>query len=210
MNQAKRFFRIAVCTCGVAAAMVFLAAGASAQGTLDKFVVSGPAAKAEQSRTVISEDTAKQLIQACEDYAKQSKFASSIVILDPSGSIVMALRMDGQQQFQFDGATYKAQTALYTRLSTGQALMNRYPNQEERLMRTTKQGLFFRPGGFPIIVDDQLIGAIGVSGGRADEMEAYQALEKVIGPQPPIPQAAPSGAGAPGAGGAPQGQPPRQ
>ncbi len=188
--------------------MIF-AAGAFAQGTVDKFVVSGPAAKAQQTRTSISEDTAKQLIQACEDYAKQQKFTSSIVILDPSGSIVMALRMDGQAQFQFDGATYKAQTALYTRMSTGNALMNRYPNQEERLMRTAKQGLFFRPGGFPIVVDDQLIGAIGVSGGRADEMEAYQALEKVIGPQPAIPEAKPAGAGAgpgasAGAGGARQ------
>jgi uncharacterized protein GlcG (DUF336 family) len=190
---------------GAAAAITVFAAGAWAQGQVDKFVVSGPAAKAEQSRTVISEDTAKQLIQACEDYAKQNNFTSSIVILDPSGSIVMALRMDGQQQFQFDGATYKAQTALYTRMSTGQALMNRYPNQEERLMRVAKQGLFFRPGGFPIIVDDQLIGAIGVSGGRADEMEAYQALSKVIGPQPPIPTAAPASGGAPGAAaGAPQ------
>jgi uncharacterized protein GlcG (DUF336 family) len=199
MTKATKITRAAFQVFGAMAAIAILTMPALAQGTVDKFVVSGPAAKAEQSKTVISEETAKALVQACEDYSKQNNFTSSIIILDPSGSIVMALRMDGQQQFQFDGATYKAQTALYTRMSTGQALMNRYPNQEERLMRVAKQGLFFRPGGFPIIVDDQLIGAIGVSGGRADEMEAYQALGKVIGPQPPIPTTAPASGGAPGA-----------
>jgi hypothetical protein len=57
----------------------------------------------------------------------------------------------------------------------------------------------------PIVVENNLIGAIGVGGGNMDEQCAYQALTKVLGPQPPLP--APR-AGGPGAapGGAPAGE----
>ncbi len=64
-----------------------------------------------------------------------------------------------------------------------------------------------------VVVEDQLIGAIGVGGGNADEMCAYTALTKVLGPQPPLPTAQPAQA-APGGGGdgrgAGRGQQPRQ
>ena len=66
MIKEMRIVRRALAVFGAAAAITVFAAGASAQGTVDKFVVSGPAAKAEQSKTVISEETAKALVQACE------------------------------------------------------------------------------------------------------------------------------------------------
>jgi hypothetical protein len=50
-------------------------------------------------------------------------------------------------------------------------------------------------------VDNNLIGAVGVGGGRTDEQCAYQALEKVLGPQPPLATAAPAGGGRGGRGG---------
>lgn len=46
--------------------------------------------------------------------------------------------------------------------------------------------MYLVSGGLPIVVDDQMIGAIGVGGGNADEQCAYQALTKVLGPQPPL------------------------
>ena len=57
--------------------------------------------------------------------------------------------------------------------------------------------------GKPIVVENNLIGAIGVGGGNMDEQCAYQALTKVLGPQPPLP----AGRGTPAAG-APAGAPP--
>ena len=70
--------------------------------------------------------------------------------------------------------------------------------------------MYLVSGGLPIVVDDQMIGAIGVGGGNADEQCAYQALIKVLGPQPPLApnmpadplgQAGPGGGGPGGAGG---------
>ncbi len=46
---------------------------------------------------------------------------------------------------------------------------------------------YFVGGGLPIVVENNLIGAIGVGGGNMDEQCAYQALTKVLGPQPPLP-----------------------
>ena len=51
---------------------------------------------------------------------------------------------------------------------------------------------YFVPGGLPIVVDGQLIGSIGVGGGNADEQCAYQALVKVLGPQPAVAQPMPA------------------
>jgi uncharacterized protein GlcG (DUF336 family) len=41
-------------------------------------------------------------------------------------------------------------------------------------------------GGLPIMVDGQMIGAIGVGGGTRDEDCAYEALTKVVGSQPAL------------------------
>jgi hypothetical protein len=49
----------------------------------------------------------------------------------------------------------------------------------------------------PIIVDGQMIGAIGVGGGNRDEDCAYQALTSVVGPQPPLAVNAPPAAPGP-------------
>jgi hypothetical protein len=66
---------------------------------------------------------------------------------------------------------------------------------------------YFVGGGLPIVVEKQLIGAMGVGGGNMDEMCAYTALTKVLGPQPPLPAPAArgGGAGAPAEGGAGRG-----
>ncbi len=68
-------------------------------------------------------------------------------------------------------------------------------------------GLTVQEGGLPIIVNDQLIGAIGVGGGAGgasygEERCAHDALTEVFGPQPPI-LPPPAGARANG-GGIPQ------
>jgi hypothetical protein len=49
-------------------------------------------------------------------------------------------------------------------------------------------GLTVQTGGLPIIVNGQIIGAIGVGGGAGygEEQCARDALEAVFGPQPPL------------------------
>jgi len=78
------------------AAFSFGAAIASAQSSVDKFVVTGDAAKKAMTREEISADTAEKITKVCLDFAAQNKIAVSVFILSPSGQIVHAHRMDGQ------------------------------------------------------------------------------------------------------------------
>jgi glc operon protein GlcG len=166
----------------VAAALV-LAGVASAQN-IEKFVVSGEAAKKVMTRE-ISADTAEKITQACVNYAKERNIAVSVFILSPTGQIVHAHRMDGQVPINVETGLLKAKSVLFTRDST-HARANMVANNLALQLRWSDIGVFPTSGGLPIMVDDQMIGAIGVGGSNQDEECAYAALTSVVGPQPPL------------------------
>lgn len=166
-------------------AALALVSGVACAQNLDKFVISGDAAKRTLTRAEISADTAEKIAQACIDFAKEKKIAVTVFILDPTGDIVHAHRMDGQIPINIDTALLKAKSVLFTRDST-HARANMVANNLPLQLRWSGIGVFPTPGGLPIIVDNQMIGAIGVGGSNADEECAYEALVKVVGPQPPL------------------------
>ena len=170
--------------------------------TLAKVTVSRDVAKRTLNKDVINADTARAIVDACVAWTKQqgANQAVAVYVLTPTGEIVDAHIMDGALPIAAETSMMKAKTALYARTSSS-AIAQRYNTIDGRLIRTDlgrAQGLsyYFVPGGLPIVVDDQMIGSIGVGGGNADEMCAYQALQKVLGPQPPL-SSAQSGAPAP-------------
>ena len=212
MINKSRFFRSAVMFLLAAAGPAFITGSAWAQGDqrlpLDKAVMSGEAAKKSLTKYQISADMARKLVDACLDYAKSTNTPVSVFVLSPDGEIVDAHRMDGQNSINTDTALLKAKTALYLRDST-HAAANRFRTLDSRVIREDLH-MYLVSGGLPIVVDDQMIGAIGVGGGNADEQCAYQALIKVLGPQPPLaPNMPPDplgqgggpGGGGPGGGG---------
>jgi uncharacterized protein GlcG (DUF336 family) len=189
-----------------------VAALAHAQGTtpapLSKVIVSDDVAKRTLMKTQINAATARALVDACVEFANATNSSYSIVVLAPTGDVVDAHIMDGQVPIAVEAATLKAKTSLYARTSSA-AIMQRFNTTDSRMIRmhlgeSTGRAYYFAPGGFPIVVENQLIGAIGIGGGPQEEQCAYQALTKVLGPQPPgnMPQPG-RGAGAPAASGAP-------
>ena len=160
------------------------AANVSAQ-SIEDFTLSGDAARAALTRYEISVYTAERVAKACVEWATERNARVSIVILGPGGNIIYAYRMDGENPVNVDTAQYKAETARYYRVSS-HAARNRYAESGTVSMRV-KHGKYLVIGGLPIIVDDQMIGAIGVGGFYGgDEPCAYEALTSVIGPQPPL------------------------
>ncbi len=157
---------------------------AQAPITLDAATLSPADGKRALTRTEINAATATRLVEACVAFAKAHNGGASIVVLSPSGYMVQVYRTDGQQPNNMDSALKKAQTALYMRMSTREVL-NRWNNLEAQLVRSD-MNMYMNAGGFPIVVGDQLIGAIGVGGAAGgDEACGYDALTKVLGPQPP-------------------------
>jgi len=157
---------------------------ASAQN-IEKFVVSAEAAKKTLIRNEINADTAEKITQACVAFAKQHNIAVSVFILNPTGQIVHAHRMDGQAPINVDTGLMKAQSVLFTRDST-HARANMVAGNLSLQMRWGNIGVFPTSGGLPIIADGQMIGTIGVGGSNMDEQCAYDALTSVVGPQPPL------------------------
>ena len=181
----------------VAAAFVLVSANVWAQGAmpapLSKVTVSNEVAKRTLMKMQINADTARAIADSCVEFSKTSTppQSISIFILGPTGDIVHAHVMDGVLPIGVETGLLKAKTALYAR-SSSSAVAQRFNNVDGRLIRLDlgkASGLayYFVGGGLPIVVDDQLIGAVGVGGGNADEMCAYTAMTKVLGPQPPLP-----------------------
>ncbi len=160
----------------------------------DEFTISGEAAQRAKTRDEISLETARRIADHCFQQAAERNLGTSIFVLSPTGHIVYALRADGQTPIAVETALLKAKTALFMRGST-HAQMNRMmqdPARDARLRPLQAEfELFWNSGGLPIIVDDVLIGAIGVGGMApsaewSDEICAHNALTEVIGPQPPL------------------------
>ena len=206
MTKQARWFHVAVAMAVAVAALVFGNAAAWAQGStpapFNKVTVSSEVAKKTLMKAVINADTARAIVDACVDWTKAQpgNVSIAIYVLSPTGQIVDSHQMDGVVPIGSETALMKAKTALYARSSSA-AVAQRFNNVDGRLIRLDlgkEEGLsyYFVGGGLPIVVDDQLIGAVGVGGGNADEQCAYQALVKVLGPQPPLtpsqPPAAPA------------------
>ena len=176
---------------GAAAAALTIAGGAHAQ-VPSEFVVSGAAAEAITDSTKINLETARALGITCARHAAEEGVAVSVYVLDNDGNHVYVHRMDGQVWTNVATAEMKARTALRLR-APSKSLMNQATRNQTVEWREMTLGLFANAGGLPIIVDDQLIGAIGVGGaaprieeGWSDEICAHTALTQVIGPQPPL------------------------
>jgi uncharacterized protein GlcG (DUF336 family) len=189
-------------TLGLAiAALGFGSASAWAQGAtpapFNKVTVSDDVAKRTLMKSVINADTARAITDACVDWQKgqPGNVSIAIFVLSPTGEIIDAHKMDGVLPIGVETGLMKAKTALYARMPSA-LVAQRFSTVDSRVIRLDlgkEQGLayYFVSGGLPIVVDNQLIGAVGVGGGNADEMCAYQALTKVLGPQPPLTPATP-------------------
>src|SRR5579863_124386 len=199
-----RLFRVVVAVAVVVAGFAFGNSAAWAQGStpapFNKVTVSDDVAKRTLMKAVINADTARAIVDACVDWTKAQpgNVSIAIYVLSPTGQIVDSHQMDGVVPIGSETALIKAKTVLYARSSSA-AVAQRFSNVDNRLIRLDlgkDEGLsyYFVGGGLPIVVDDQLIGAVGVGGGNADEQCAYQALVKVMGPQPPLAPAQPPAA----------------
>jgi uncharacterized protein GlcG (DUF336 family) len=204
MKKHAGLFRAGVVAAVAAAAFSMGSVSAWAQGAtpapFNKVTVSEAVAKRTLMKAVINADTARAIVDACVDWQKSQpgNVTIAIFVLSPTGQIVDSHQMDGVLPIGAETGLMKAKTALYARSSSA-LVAQRFNTVDGRLIRLDlgkEEGLsyYFVPGGLPIIVDDQLIGAVGVGGGNADEACAYQALVKVLGPQPPLATAAPAGA----------------
>jgi glc operon protein GlcG len=101
----------------------------------------------------------------------------AIVVTDPSGEMVAVARTNGASGNTYRGALGKAKTAAVIGSATEEYLERRLLG-DEVLYRalTADDETFLVPGGFALLVDGQVVGGVGVSGGlHADDAKVARA-----------------------------------
>lgn len=113
------------------------------------------------SKSVLNRDDVAGIVAACREEALRNQWAVTIAVADDGGHPLALERLDGCPQASAYIAADKARTA---------ALGRRETRLLEEMINAGRVSFLSVPldsmleGGVPIIVDGQVIGAVGVSG----------------------------------------------
>jgi uncharacterized protein GlcG (DUF336 family) len=134
------------------------------------------------ARHSITEEAARSIVSASIEKAKSMGAAFTIAVVDESGIIKALARMDGAPLLSVQIAQDKAYTAAGFSMATHD--WHDFIKEDEPLRIGATTGidrLIVFGGGYPIEVDGEVVGAVGVSGGHyTHDMEVAQAGLKAI------------------------------
>lgn len=112
--------------------------------------------------------TAKKIMAVAEAECEQRAWPMAIAIVDSGANLVMLHKMDNTQYASIKIAQHKAEAAINFRRST-KVFDESLAKGGANLRILNLMDVSAVEGGVPIIKDGQIIGAIGVSGMKADE-----------------------------------------
>jgi uncharacterized protein GlcG (DUF336 family) len=143
---------------------------------------------------------AKKIGSGCRDWAAAKNATMSLYVLDTAGEMIHMERMDGQGPLAIKSALLKAQTSLRLREATSQRWAEVKSGPHDPSRSSAIYNFFLEPGGLPIVVDGQMIGAVGVggleandgTGSPADEACAVAGLKAAFGEHVALPSAGPA------------------
>lgn len=145
-------------------ALLTLAAALAAGPALAQTAPAAPAATAPPAPAYgrpVTLAEAKTAAAAAEAEARKQGWSMVIVVVEPSGALVLSQKMDGAQYGSNDVARRKAETSASFRRPTAYF--------QEAVKGGTLNAIFTGAlaidGGELLIVDGKIAGAIGVSGG---------------------------------------------
>jgi glc operon protein GlcG len=113
--------------------------------------------------TPISLERAQAAINAVVAKAKRQDWKMNVAVVDLGGNLVAFQRMDGAMLASIQIAEHKARAAAIFRRET-KFFQNAIQANSFNYL-TTLDGIIASSGGFPLIEEGKLIGAIGCSGG---------------------------------------------
>jgi glc operon protein GlcG len=119
-------------------------------------------------------DGAKKAIAAAVDYAKKNNAPGAVIaVVDEGGNLMALERLDGTFAMGATISVGKARTAVLFKKPTRffEELINK-----GRTAMTAVDGFTPLIGGVPIIVDNQIVGGIGVSGAASADQDEQLAL----------------------------------
>jgi len=158
-------------------------------------VVGGAGAAKIFDGNQISLAAAKKIARACRDWAAAKGATEAAYVVDTFGEFVHIERMDGEVPEEMRTALLKAQTSLRERLPTSVNAAQLKNNPAGFARSADGFKWFAEPGGIPIVVDGQMIGALGVTvgaGAGGDEDCAVAGLKGAFGDRVTLPNYTPA------------------
>ena len=140
------------------------------------FAVDVSAIQTTRDVKVISSAAARAMADACTAWGEQNKQVLAMAILDWGGNLIEFHAMDGAQMNAIETALLKAKSALRWRRPTSET--NKIVRSGENLAPTFMND-FPQPGALPVILNGQVIGAMGVSGADGEKC-AQAAIDAVF------------------------------
>ena len=122
-----------------------------------------PAQAQLRATKALTLDGAKNIAEAAEAEARKNNWSMVVAIVDASGGLVLFHKADGTRPSNVEFALAKARTAARFQRAT-KALDSAVT--AGRIQYLAADALPIE-GGVPIVVDGQVIGAVGVSGGTS-------------------------------------------
>jgi uncharacterized protein GlcG (DUF336 family) len=116
--------------------------------------------------SLISLAEARAIIDASVAYARERKMRMAVVIVDQSGHVVSADRMDGGSFHLNTFAEGKAFAAVILRQSTERAaaLAKDRPDRYFGILGMYPGKVYLVGGGLPLAVDGRIVGGVGIAG----------------------------------------------
>jgi uncharacterized protein GlcG (DUF336 family) len=130
-------------------------------------LVAGPAATTALTHP-LDDAAAESMAAECFAHSHANSWPPfSIAIVDAGSAVILLRRQDGASSVTVDAALLKARTASRSGASTHDLMhMSQDPPTRDLMLQLQ---LTDDPGGVPLKVGRQVIGAVGVSGGTADQ-----------------------------------------
>lgn len=119
-----------------------------------------------QHKAVLSQNEVAQILQAARSEAQQQGWAVAIAVVDDGGHPLALERLDGCAPIGAYIATEKARSAAIGRRET---------KGYEDMVNGGRSAFLSAPlvtsleGGVPVLADGQVVGAVGVSGVKAEQ-----------------------------------------
>ncbi|MCU0949725.1 MAG: heme-binding protein [Burkholderiaceae bacterium] len=119
-----------------------------------------------QTKNVLTADDVKKIAAAAEAEAKKNNWAVTIAIADDGGHLLWLQRLDGAAPVSAYIGPEKARSAALGRRET-KVYEDMINGGRTAFLSAPLQGML--EGGVPIVVDGQVVGAVGVSGVKSTE-----------------------------------------
>ena len=119
-----------------------------------------------KNKLFLTLDEVKEIANAAEAEAKRNNWSVVIAVVDEGGHLLHLVRLDNTQYGSIDVAIQKARSAIAFRRPT-KILEEQVSQGHVRYL--SLPGAIPIEGGLPILLENQFVGAIGVSGVRSHQ-----------------------------------------